>query len=453
MHRRKDFRRDGAAGDMGLALDGHSPLGAILGAMSAWNATVQIGFEGCGVRPARLRGGVQNGPFIAHLPKAHIVCVHVGGHEQAMFRNDARTGLNTRAPAAPPADDDRSMVLAHRAMALIKALKLPATPRIYEFCYAYATGDYPSLNLVINDLLNRRIAVGDDTIKQIGAKYIPRNDNGERIDNVGLRVKHVINDVLGALGTIIGAEDTFSNDLAQTGDKLATVKNRQALVDEIKIMMQSAGRVGDEQRRLEERLNTSIDEINDLRGQLQKIRSASVTDPITGLPNRHAFEQSLEKAMADRKERKASVCLVLCDIDDFKKFNDAWGHPTGDQVLCLVAMEVRQKVGKSGIVARLSSAQFAVILPNAQIDAARALADQIRCAIMSRDITMRSTSQKLGRVSLSFGIVTAQADEDAESLVFRVQTCLRAAKDRGKNRVVCENDPDTTAPELRVGFG
>ena len=157
--------------------------------------------------------------------------------------------------------------------------------------------------------------------------------------------------------------------------------------------------------------------------------------------------------MADRVARNVPVCLVLCDIDDFKKFNDAWGHPTGDQVLCLIAMEVRQKIAKSGIVARLNGAQFAVVLPNAPIDTARALADQIRCAIMSRDITLRSTSQKLGRVSLSFGIVTAQADEDADSLVFRVQTCLRAAKDRGRNRIVCENELDTPAPELRVGFG
>jgi diguanylate cyclase len=377
----------------------------------------------------------------------------VGGHEQAMLRKDAQIGLQPRAPAVLPGDDDRSTVLAHRAMALIKALKLPATPRIYEFCYAYATGDYPSLNLVINDLLTRRIAVGDATITQIGAKYIPRNDNGERIDDVGQRVKQVINEVLGALGTIVGAEGTFCSDLAQSEDKLAVIKNSQALVDEIKNMMRSATRVGDEQRKLEERLNTSIDEINDLRGQLQKIRSANVTDPITGLPNRQSFEQALEKAMAGRVDRKASVCLALCDIDDFKKFNDAWGHPTGDQVLCLVAMEVRQKVGKAGIVARLSSAQFAVILPNAPIDTARTLADQIRRAIMSRDITLRSTSQKLGRVSLSFGVVTAHADEDVESLMFRVQTCLRAAKDRGRNRVICENELDAPAPELRVGFG
>ena len=78
---------------------------------------------------------------------------HVGGRGRAMLGKDARVGQ-----------------LAHRAMALIKALKLPATPRIYELSYAYATGEYPSLNLVINDLLTRRGAGGDATKRQIGAK-------------------------------------------------------------------------------------------------------------------------------------------------------------------------------------------------------------------------------------------------------------------------------------------
>ncbi len=368
-----------------------------------------------------------------------------------MFRREVGTGRESRS-AAQSAEQDRTAIFAHRAMALIKALKLPATPRIYEFCYAYATGEYPSLNLVINDLLSRRVAVGDATIKQIGAKYIPQSQNGERIDHVGLRVKQVIGEVLGALGTIINAEGSFSSDLGEADERLAAVKNRQALVDEIKIMMQSAKRVGEDQRRLEERLNASIDEISGLRDQLQKIRNANVTDPITGLPNGRAFELALEQALADCRDHNTSVCLVLGDIDDFKKFNDAWGHLTGDQVLCLVAMELKQKVGKSGIVARAGGAQFGIILPGANIEVARALAEQIRTAVMSRDITMRTTSQRLGRVNLSFGVAAAHVDETPEMLLIRVQTCLRMAKDRGRNRVVCEGDPDPS-PELRVAFG
>ena len=338
-------------------------------------------------------------------------------------------------------------------MALIKALKLPATPRVYELCYAYATGEYPSLNTVINDLLNRRIAIGDATIKQIGAKYMPHGQNRERIDQVGTRVKQVIGEVLTALGAVINAESAFSSELGESEERLlAAAKSRQALIDEIKVMMQSATRLGDDQRWLEQSMNTSVDEISELRDQLQKIRAGNVTDPITGLPNRMSFERSLETAMAEWEDHNTSGCLVLCDIDDFKKFNDAWGHLTGDQVLCLVATELRQKVVKTGVVARLGGAQFAITLPGAQIEVARAVADQIRCAVMSRDITMRSTNQRLGRVSLSFGVAASHVNETYAMLLVRAQTCLRQAKDRGRNRVVCEGDPEP-APELQVAFG
>jgi diguanylate cyclase len=344
------------------------------------------------------------------------------------------------------------MIFTDRAVTLIKALKLPASPRIYELCYAYATGEYPSLNIAINDLLTRRVAVGGDLIEQIGARYIPSKDHRERFDKVGVRVNKVIGRVLGSLDNLIEDEGAFSADLAQTPDKLTAAENRNALVGEIRNMMQSAKFIGDQHRGLEEKLSTSIDEINDLRDQLQKIRNANVTDPLTGLPNRMSFERSLQQAIGAAAERKAPLWLALCDIDDFKKFNDAWGHQTGDQVLCLVGMEVRQKVGRLGTVARLGGAQFAAVMPDAPLDGMRAMADRIRMTVMSRDITIKSTNQRLGRVQVSFGIAGSRADDTPDSLVLRAQACLRRAKDQGRNRVVCDSDQEAHAPELKVAF-
>ena len=126
---------------------------------------------------------------------------------------------------------------------------------------------------------------------------------------------------------------------------------------------------------------------------------------------------------------------------------------TGDQVLCLVGMEVKQKVGKSGSVARLGGAQFAAFMPDIPLHDVRALADRIRTAVMSRDITIKSTNQRLGRVHVSFGIAGARADDTLDSLVSRAQDCLRAAKDQGRNRVVCDSDEEAPAPELKVAFG
>ncbi len=371
-----------------------------------------------------------------------------------MFREDAGTGERHSVNSSAPADEHRrSMVFADRAVTLIKALKLPASPRIYELCYAYATGEYPSLNIAINDLLNRRVAVGGDLIKQIGARYIPSKDHRERFDKVGVRVNKVIGRVLGSLDNIIEDEQAFSADLAQTSDKLTAGENRNALVGEIRNMVQSAKFIGEQQRGLEEKLNVSIEEINELRDQLQKIRDASVTDPLTGLPNRTSFERSLQQTIRAAAERKAPLWLALCDIDDFKKFNDAWGHLTGDQVLCLVGMEVKQKVGKWGSMARLGGAQFAAFMPDTPLHDVRALADRIRTAVMSRDITIKSTNRRLGRVQLSFGIAGARADDTLDSLMSRAQDCLRAAKDQGRNRVVCDSDEEAAAPELKVAFG
>lgn len=342
-------------------------------------------------------------------------------------------------------------MFADRAMTLIKALRVPASPRLYELCYAYGTGEYPSLNLVINDLLNRRVAVGGEQIEQIGARYIPSKDHREYFDKVGVDVNKVIGRVLGSLGDIIEDEEVFSKDLAQTPDRLSAAENRQALIGEIRNMIQSAGFIGEQQRRLEEKLGASINEINNLRDQLQKIRSANVTDPLTGLPNRTAFERSLQGALNSAAERKAPLCLAVCDIDAFKRFNDAWGHLTGDQVLCLVAMEVKHRVGKTGTVARLGGAQLAAILPDMEMAGVRALADKIRTTVMSRDITIKSTNQRLGRVHVSFGIAAARAGDTPDALVSRAHKCLRAAKEQGRNRVVCEGDE--TVPELKVAFG
>jgi diguanylate cyclase len=96
-------------------------------------------------------------------------------------------------------------------------------------------------------------------------------------------------------------------------------------------------------RQLEERLSASKQEINELQENLEAVRTESLTDPLTQLANRKFFDITLEKAIAEAFERNESLSLMLTDIDHFKAFNDNFGHLTGDQVLRLVAMAVRQE--------------------------------------------------------------------------------------------------------------
>lgn len=348
----------------------------------------------------------------------------------------------TESGAAPADEHDRTMVFADRAMVLIKAFKLPATPRIYEFCYAYATGEYPSLSHIFDGLLSRRAAVDKDEIEEIGARYVSPTGLDDQIYSVGLRVAHEVDRVLTSLGTVIAAMDACSPDFDLAEDRIEAARRRNALVTLVEQMMRSANTIDQETRILDTRLNASNCEIHELRDELQAIRTAAMTDPLTELPNRTACRGFLEEALVRTHERRGPLCLALGDLDGLTAFNDAWGLDRGDQVMRLVAAEMKQKVEKLGIVARAAGPQFAILMPFSTANAARTVLEQIRTAVMQREVKIRTTNENLGRVSISFGLANARPGDSADTLTARARACLRAAKVLGRNRTVCDNDPE-----------
>jgi diguanylate cyclase len=348
----------------------------------------------------------------------------------------------TRADARGPADEhERSLVVADRAMDRIRALRLPASPRSYEIWYAYATGHYPTLNQAIDGLLAGRAATGG-ALEQLGRQFVSAGGLTDQVDTVGWRVAGEIGQVMAAIDNTLGSASASTQDLAAIGDTLAAARDRNALLAAVEKMARAAGHLQEDRRRLESQLNASRGEIGQLRHELKTIRSASLNDPLTSLANRKSFEQSLRRTMAECGKRGEPLSLVMADIDHFKQFNDAYGYQTGDQVLRLVAIELKQAGGERDIVARYGGDEFAVILPNAALDAANTLADHVRRSIMSRDIISRSTGRNLGRFTVSFGVATMDVDNDPERLVGRADSCLYGAKRTGRNRVVCQGDPE-----------
>jgi diguanylate cyclase len=136
------------------------------------------------------------------------------------------------------------------------------------------------------------------------------------------------------------------------------------------------------------------------------------------------------------------LSLLMLDIDHFKSFNDNYGHLTGDQVLRLVGISMRQTIKGQDITARYGGEEFAVVLPNTPLRQALTVADHIRRAVMAKELKKKSTGELLGRVTLSVGVSTLQPGDDMDALIGRADACLYAAKRNGRNRVVCEVDPE-----------
>jgi diguanylate cyclase len=191
---------------------------------------------------------------------------------------------------------------------------------------------------------------------------------------------------------------------------------------------------------LEAQLKESRVQITDLQESLEAIRYESLTDQLTGLANRKHFDQSLERAIDIAIRRGEPVSLAMCDIDHFKKFNDTYDHQTGDQVLRLVGAAIKSAIKGRDIAARYGGEEFAVILPNTPLRAAVTVGNQIRAAVMAKELIKRSAGESLGRITMSVGIASLHGNDTRDSLIQRADMALYAPKRGGRNRVTSESE-------------
>jgi len=342
-------------------------------------------------------------------------------------------------------EHERTMAFSEIALGQIKALRQAATPRNYEIWYAYATGYHPSLNQKINETLQQSGGLTEADLEQIYDTYLSPTRLTERIDKVGSQVMGEIEQVMAMIDAAAGSASNYTHSLADMTEKLGNSKDREGLRAIVESLVHTAKEMEAYNHNLEERLNASKQEIDELQVNLEAVRTESLTDPLTQLANRKFFDATLEQAIAAAQENNEPLSLLMTDIDHFKKFNDSFGHLTGDQVLRLVAMSVKQNVKGQDTAARYGGEEFVIILPDTTLRSAITVADHIRRAVMTKELMKRSTGEHLGRVTISVGVASWHKNDTPQMLIERTDGCLYAAKRHGRNRVMCETDPEVTA--------
>jgi diguanylate cyclase len=347
-------------------------------------------------------------------------------------------------------DHESTVAFAEIAFGQIKALRQPASPRHFEIWYAYATGYNPSLNQLINEMLARDGTLTEVNIDKIYETYISPTRFTDRIDHVGAQVKGEIEQVMAMIGAAAGSASHYTENLANASELLGNTADGAGLRTIVESLVQATKDVEQTNKALEARLSASKLEITELQENLEAVRTESLTDPLTSLANRKFFDDALASTIAAAHARREPLSLMLTDIDHFKKFNDSYGHLTGDQVLRLVAIAVKQNVKGQDIAARYGGEEFAIVLPNTALRSAITVADHIRRAVMTKELRKRSTGALLGRVSISIGVATLSENDSPQSLIERADVCLYAAKRSGRNRVIGEADPEASQAPPKV---
>ncbi|WP_130471858.1 GGDEF domain-containing protein [Candidatus Magnetaquicoccus inordinatus] len=228
--------------------------------------------------------------------------------------------------------------------------------------------------------------------------------------------------------SIIGHSLTSAWVVSATDCKLLIIDEERvwALIDQVpaiarNLLLILAGWINSVNRRILEQ-----------REQIDMLQEVARIDALTGLFNRRWFDESLHRFMSGRQQRP--VTLILLDIDHFKRFNDAYGHPGGDQALRVLADVLKASVRPDDVAARYGGEEFAIILPETSLSAAVVVAERIRHTIMHQPIRA-ADGQLLPSITLSFGVAESEHSLTPEQLTERADAKLYQAKNEGRNRV------------------
>ncbi len=164
------------------------------------------------------------------------------------------------------------------------------------------------------------------------------------------------------------------------------------------------------------------------------VEQQALVDGLTGLANRRVCTAALEKELARAKRFDEPLALVLADLDDFKRVNDRFGHPTGDEVLKAFAKTLRESVREIDLAGRWGGEEFALLLPGTDLEGGRELAERVRRAL--EDLELTTPDGQAVRVTASFGVAAFPQAGPQDALVAASDGALYQAKRSGKNQVV-----------------
>ena len=324
---------------------------------------------------------------------------------------------------------ERSAELLRLALPLMSRQLAAVHPISYALWYEYVSGRNMALKQQI-DALQRPLS--EELTFDLYCQFI-RTPSEEAAHRTSTTLQATIDDVSAQARQSEDSTRGYGQHLQQFSVALAGLVGSSALPDNVMRMMSHTGEVLLALSALSTHLATTRQELDVLREELHHKREQALNDALTGIRNRRGFDEALAALQAQTDG--SCFSLLLVDIDHFKRFNDNYGHLTGDKVLRLVAHILRDCLRGADTVARIGGEEFGILLPCTELVGARRVGEILRANI-SRAQVQIGNGTKVDRVTASIGVGTWQAGESLEHLLERTDAALYRAKSSGRDRVV-----------------
>ena len=319
------------------------------------------------------------------------------------------------------------------ALSLFAKYRIPPSPLNFRTGYEYVTGENRALNDVFEKVLNGDEPPSEQALWEVYRRFFVQDDTA--MERMRQALRRIIIDIQGEVGQSGGEVSKYADTLGSFADILDGSLSSGALHNEVQKVIEETRTMECSQRELESQMSGVLSEVEFLRRELDQVREESLTDALTGISNRKAFDAALEKIFKERTGEEDTFGLLLADIDHFKRFNDTFGHLVGDKVLRFVGATLKSCVNGKDVAARYGGEEFAIILPHTDSVGSCALAEQIRQAISAGKLKNRESGESYGRLTISIGVSQFRPGEPPAALILRADKALYRAKENGRNRV------------------
>ena len=352
-------------------------------------------------------------------------------HSGAPMVGETDSKMNDKTSCPPLNRENCSHDIARKVFQKIEAMNLEPVPHIYELWFRYFQG-YPE---IVSAIDNHPGKINETTCHKFHKRYLNSAANNDAIKAISDKIQHSITELAGMMKSAKSTTSEYGEVLEETTKKMETAETIEdlglivsSIVEDTKIMVQK-------NNELEFQLTNSSTQVAELRKNLDNVKKDALTDGLTGLANRKAFDRQILDWVEEASASRVALCLIMLDIDRFKQFNDTYGHQTGDQVLRLVARTLTDGVKGKDMAARYGGEEFAVILPDTPLSGAVRVAEMIRKSVEDKEVINKTRNENLGQITLSAGVAQYIRGESVTNFIERSDAALYKAKNSGRNQV------------------
>ncbi len=338
----------------------------------------------------------------------------------------------------PPVTDRKPAAeLLRIALPLLMQYGIPPTPRNYAVWYEYVAETHQPLREAIDTIIKEGGEFSDEVNARLYCTYLA-SDKEKEIENLRSELQRLVNE---STTQISGASDEasrYQSRLEGHAQRLVKGLDSEKVLRIIDALNEETSAMVETNSQLQKKLNGMAKELVSLRNELEWVHEELMIDALTGLLNRKGFDQMLEETTREAREKQSQMCLMMIDVDHFKRINDKFGHVVGDEVLRFIAGKMREVIKGRDIVSRYGGEEFSIILPNTPLTGAMHIAEELRQTISASKLTRKRKDghQVLDQITVSIGVAWYRRGEELDEFIHRADRALYHAKRTGRNRVV-----------------